>query len=71
MGYSLNSRKPHQGSHYLEFINLSLEIIDGEIIFDQSYSASFCQELETFEYNTALGIAGVIRGTSKEKLSMN
>ena len=70
-GYTLNSRKPYQGNHYLEFINLSLDIINGDIIFDQSYNALFYQELETFQYNTILAIAEVIHATSKEKLSIN
>ena len=40
----------------------------GDIIFDQAYTASFRQKIESVQYNLALVITGVIRWTSKEKL---
>ena len=38
------------------------------VIFDQSYKDSFHQKLESFSYNAASAIAGVIRGPSKGML---
>ena len=35
----------------------------GDIIYDQSYNNSFHQRLESLQYNAALAITGVIRGT--------
>ena len=40
----------------------------GDIIYDQACTASFHQKIESVQYNSALAIAGTIRGTSKEKL---
>ena len=40
----------------------------GDIIYDQAYTASFHQKIESVQYNSALAITGAIRGTSKEKL---
>ena len=41
---------------------------DGDIIYDQAYTASFHQRIESVQYNSALAITSAIRGTSKEKL---
>ena len=41
----------------------------GDITYDQAYNASFHQKLELLQYSVCLPIAGVIRGTSKEKLA--
>ena len=38
-----------------------------DLIYDQSYNASFHGELESIQYNVALAITGVIRRTSKKK----
>ena len=38
------------------------------IIYNQTYNTSFHQRLESLQYNAALAITGVIRGTLKEKL---
>ena len=38
------------------------------VIYDQAYTASFHQRIESVQYNSALAITGAIRGTSKEKL---
>ena len=40
----------------------------GDIIYDQAYNVLFHQKLESIQYNSALAIAGTIRGTSTEKL---
>ena len=40
----------------------------GGVIYDQAYTASFHQKIESVQYNSALAITGAIRGTSKEKL---
>ena len=40
----------------------------GEIIYDQTYNATFQQKLESIRYNGALATTGAISGTSKEKL---
>ena len=51
---------------YKSFIRPHLNYVD--IIFDQAYTASFHQKIKPVQYNSALAIAGAIRGTSKEKL---
>ena len=40
----------------------------GDIIYDQAYTASFHQNIESVQYNSALAIRDAIRGSSKEKL---
>ena len=40
----------------------------GDIIFDRAYNTSFHQNVESIQYNAALAITGVVRGTSREKL---
>ena len=40
----------------------------GDIIYDQPQNESFCNKLESIQYNAALAITGAIRGTSKVKL---
>ena len=40
----------------------------GEIIYDQPQNESFCNKLESIQYNAALAITGAIQGTSKTKL---
>ena len=47
------------------FIRLHLH--HGDIIYDQSYNASFRQKLKSLQYNAASAITGAIRGISKEK----
>ena len=51
---------------YKSFIRLYLD--HGDIIYDQDYTASFCQKIESVQYNSALAIPGAMRGTSKKKL---
>ena len=40
----------------------------GDIIYDESQNKSFCNKLESVQYNSALAITGAIRGTLKIKL---
>ena len=51
---------------YKSFIRPHLDY--GDIIYDQAYNVLFHQKLESIQYNSALAIAGTIRGTSTEKL---
>ena len=51
---------------YKSFIRPHLDYSD--VISDQAYTASFHQKIESVQYNSALAITGLIRGTSKEKL---
>ena len=40
----------------------------GDIIYDRAYNTSFHQNIESIQYNAALAITGVVKGTSREKL---
>ena len=51
---------------YKPFIRPHLDY--GDIIYDQTYNASFHQRLESLQHNAALPVTGAIRGTLKEKL---
>ena len=51
---------------YKSFIRPHLDY--GDVIYDQAYTASFHQKIESVQYNSVLAITGTIRGTSKEKL---
>ena len=51
---------------YKSFIRPYLDYDD--TIYDQAYTASFHQKIESVQYNSALAITGAIRRTSKEKL---
>ena len=51
---------------YKSFIGPHLDY--GGVIYDQAYTASFHQKIESVQYTSALAISGTIRGTSKEKL---
>ena len=50
---------------YKSFIRPHLDYADA--IYDQHYNNSFPKKLESVEYNTALGITGFIKGSSREK----
>ena len=39
----------------------------GDILYDQANIESSCQKLETIQYNAALAITGVFKGTSQIK----
>ena len=51
---------------YKSFIRPHLDYRN--VIYDQSYNASFHQRLERIQYSAAIAITGAIRGTSREKL---
>ena len=51
---------------YKSFIRPHLDY--GDIIYGQTYNASFQQKVESIQYNASLVITGAIRGTSNEKL---
>ena len=40
----------------------------GDIIYDKPNNDTFCQKIESVQYNASLAITGAIRGTSREKL---
>ena len=40
----------------------------GDIIYDQTKNESFCEKLESVEYNAVLAMADAIKGTSCEKI---
>ena len=40
----------------------------GDIIYDQPNNESFCEKLESIQYNAALAITGAIQGTSRDKI---
>ena len=51
---------------YKSFIRLRLDY--GDIIYDQLNNQAFSNKLEAVQYNAALAITGVIRGTSRIKV---
>ena len=51
---------------YKSFVRKHLDY--GDIIYDKPQNKSFCNKLESVQYNAALGITGAIWGTSKIKL---
>ena len=51
---------------YKSFVRPHLDY--GDITYDQPQNESFCNKLESIQYNAALSITGAIRGTSKVKL---
>ena len=64
----LQNTLPRQAllSIYKSFIRPHLDY--GDIIYDQPNNESFCQKLESYQYNAALAITGAIRGTSQTKI---
>ena len=51
---------------YKSFVRPRLD--HGDITYDRTQNESFCNKLESIQYNTALAITGAIQGTSKIKL---
>ena len=51
---------------YKSFVRSHLDY--GDIIYDQPQNESFCNKLESIQYNAALAITGAIQRTSKTKL---
>ena len=39
----------------------------GDVLYDQTFSNSFHEKLESFQYKVAIAIAGAIRDSSREK----
>ena len=58
--------RPELLTIYKFFIRPHLDYRD--IIYDQAYNLSFHQKLESTQYNAALALTEVIRGSSREKL---
>ena len=51
---------------YKSFVRPHLDY--GDIIYDQPKNESFCQKLESHQYNAALAITRAVRGTSQTKI---
>ena len=51
---------------YKAFVRANLDY--GDIIFDNPGNESFCNKIESVQYNAALSITRAIGGTSREKL---
>ena len=51
---------------YKSFIRPHLNY--GDVIYEQAFSSSFHEKLESIQYNAISAITGAIRGTSREKL---
>ena len=65
-------RKLHNALPRLPFLTIYKSFIGprldyGDIIYDQAYTVSFHQKIESVQYNSALAITGPISGESKEK----
>ena len=50
---------------YISFVRSHLDHGDS---YDQPKNESFCQKLESYQYNAALDITGAIRDTSQTKI---
>ena len=53
-------------TRYKSFVRPHLDY--GDILYDQPYNKSFCQKIETVQFNAVLAITSVIKGTSQVKL---
>ena len=51
---------------YKSFVRPYLDY--GDIIYGQPKNESFCQKLESYQYNAVLSITRAIRGTSQTKI---
>ena len=51
---------------YKSFVRPHLDY--GDLIYDQPNNESFCQQIESVQYNATLAITGAITGTSRLKL---
>ena len=58
--------RPALHTIYKCFTRPHLDYVD--IIYDQAYNLSFRQKLESIQYNAALALTRVIRGSSRENL---
>ena len=60
-------------NHIFSKINKSIGLLRShfdyaDVVYDQSYKSSFHEKLELIQYNAALAVTGVERGSSSEKL---
>ena len=51
---------------YKSFVRPHLDY--GDLIYNQPDNESFCQQIESIQYNASLVITGAIKGTSRVKL---
>ena len=51
---------------YKSFVRPHLDY--GDVIYDQPHNETFCNKVESIQYNAALAITGAIRGSSRERL---
>ena len=51
---------------YKSFIRSQIEYAD--VVYDQPRNVTFCDKIESIQYNAALAITGAVRGSSMEKL---
>ena len=51
---------------YKSFVRPHLDY--GDLTYDQPDNESFCQQIESIQYNASLIITGAIKGTSRVKL---
>ena len=51
---------------YKSFVRRYLDY--GDVLYDQPNNESLCQKIESVQYNAALAITGVIKGTLQMKL---
>ena len=56
-------------SVYKSFVRVHLDY--GDILYDETLNNSFYARLESIQYNAALAITGVIRGSSRENFIKN
>ena len=70
-GRNLNNRINHLHERSLRIVYNDYEssFLDYEdVLYDQTFSSSLNNRLESLQYNACLAIAAAIRGTLKEKL---
>ena len=53
-------------TNYKSFVRPHLDY--GDLIYDQPNNESFCQQIESVQYNASLAITGAIKGTFRLKL---
>ena len=53
-------------SIYKSFVRPHLDY--GDVIYDRPHNETFCNQIESVQYNAALAITGAIKGTSRDRL---
>ena len=53
-------------SIFQSFVRPHLDYAD--VAYNQPFNSSFCQKIESIQYNACLAITGAIKGTSREKI---